>query len=93
MFEIYVGNLPYGTSEAELLDAFETYGEVESIKIVTDRTRNYAFVVMPNEDEAAQATEALDQTDLAGQRINVRRSKDKGHKHSRVQRNRNRFDD
>ena len=56
---IYVGNLSYGMSEAELRDAFGAFGEVSSVKILMDRetgrSRGFGFVEMPNPNEAQAA--------------------------------------
>lgn len=97
MFEIHVSNLSYDTTEEELRNAFEEYGDVKSAKIAADsdtgRSRGFAFVAMLDDVEATQAIEALDHADLAGRRINVRRSKDKGNRHNRDQRRRSSHDD
>lgn len=59
---IFVGNLNFQTTEKQLEELFTTYGEVESVKIITDkfsgRSRGFGFVEMPQE---AQAEEAINQ--------------------------------
>jgi len=71
---IYVGNLSYETSEEGLREAFEQYGTVESATVVTDRdtgrTRGFGFGEMPDE-EAQQAIEALNETELDGRALTV----------------------
>ena len=60
---IYVGNLPYETTEQDLSDAFAEFGEVETVSIVTDkftgRSRGFAFVEMPSKEEGEAAVEGL----------------------------------
>lgn len=59
MIKIYVGNLPFSTLEADLRGLFEQYGTVQTVSIVMDRMtgrpRGFAFVEMPNDDEARNA--------------------------------------
>jgi RNA recognition motif-containing protein len=72
---LYIGNLSWGVTDNELQQAFEAYGEVSSCKIVkdkmTNRSKGFAFVEMPNSDEANAAIEALNGTDLKGRNISV----------------------
>ncbi len=60
---IYVGNLAYDTRENDIEEAFSGYGAVESVSIVQDRetgrSRGFAFVEMPNAEEAKAAIEGL----------------------------------
>jgi len=60
---IYVGNLAYDTSDKDLEEAFLQYGAVKSVSIVQDRetgrSRGFAFVEMPNAEEARAAIEGL----------------------------------
>lgn len=60
---IYVGNLPYETTEQELNEAFSPFGEVSSVSIVADkfsgRSRGFAFVEMASKSEGEAAIEAL----------------------------------
>lgn len=68
MATLYVGNLNYRTTENELGAAFAEFGTVESVKLVKDkmtgRARGFAFVEMPNEDEANRAIEGLHQKEF-----------------------------
>jgi RNA recognition motif-containing protein len=63
MATLYVGNLNYRSTENDLGTLFSEYGTVESVKLIMDkmtgRARGFAFVEMPNEDEAKRAIEAL----------------------------------
>ena len=71
---IYVGNLPWSATEAEVRTAFEAYGEVSSVKLIEDREtgrpRGFGFVEM--EDAGAmEAIQNLDGTDFGGRNIKV----------------------
>ena len=61
--KIYVGNLSYNVGEEELTQAFEVFGPVESVKIITDmysgRSKGFGFIEMPSNSEADQAIKAL----------------------------------
>jgi RNA recognition motif-containing protein len=63
MATLYVGNLNYRATENDLGTLFSEYGTVESVKMIMDkmtgRARGFAFVEMPNEEEANRAIEAL----------------------------------
>lgn len=71
---IYVGNLSFQTTEAELNEAFSAHGQVQRANVVMDREtgrpRGFGFVEMPDED-ARKAIEALDGTELGGRQIRV----------------------
>src|SRR5947208_1591660 len=70
MKNLYVGNLPHSTSEADLRSAFEAHGNVERVNIVTDRdtgrARGFAFVEMTNAGEAEKAIASLNGTAFGG---------------------------
>lgn len=72
---IYVGNLSYGMSEDELREAFAAYGDVASVKILTDRetgrSRGFGFVEMPNQSEGEAAISQLNGKDLGGRSLRV----------------------
>lgn len=72
---IYVGNLPYGTSSDELRAVFAAFGEVSAARIVTDRetgrSKGFGFVEMNNEDEARSAVEALNGNEIGGRKAVV----------------------
>ena len=76
IMEIYVGNISFDASEGDLQDAFEEYGAVAQVKLITDRdtgrSRGFAFVTMDNADEANAAIEGLAGRDIAGRELNVR---------------------
>jgi len=72
--KIYVGNLSYRTTDAELEEAFGQYGEVESARVVSDRetgrSRGFGFVEMPD-DVAKEAIAGMDGQDLGGRTLKV----------------------
>ena len=76
---IFVAKLNFDTREDDLRDAFEEFGEVDSVKIIMDkftgRSKGYGFVEMPNDDEALAAIEALNDTELDGRTIVVKKAK------------------
>lgn len=72
---IYVGNLSYSLSESELRDAFADFGDVSSVKILTDRetgrSRGFGFVEMPNQAEGEAAVAQLNGKDVGGRALRV----------------------
>ncbi len=79
--DIYVGNLAYATDDEGLRAAFAAYGEVTSAHVVTDRMTNrskgFGFVEMPNDDEANAAIAALNGAELDGRPLRVNESQPK----------------
>jgi len=77
---LYIGNLNYRLEENELQEAFEAYGTVASVKIITDRetgrSRGFAFVEMPNDEEARKAIDALHESELNGRTIYVNQARE-----------------
>ena len=72
---IYVGNLSYTLEESELQDAFAEFGEVSSVKVLSDRetgrSRGFGFVEMPNQAEGEAAVAALNGKDVGGRALQV----------------------
>jgi len=72
---IYVGNLSHEVTEEDLKQAFEGFGQVETVKIIKDRysgeSRGFGFVEMPAKGEAESAINDLNGKDLKGQALNV----------------------
>ena len=72
---IYVGNLPREATEEDLRQAFEAFGQVTSVKIITDKftgdSRGFGFVEMSNSSEAQSAISGLDGKDLKGSTLRV----------------------
>jgi RNA recognition motif-containing protein len=71
---VYVGNLSFSTTEAELRQLFEAHGQVNSATVVTDRdtgrSRGFGFVEMGDED-ARKAISALHETEVGGRKLVV----------------------
>ena len=79
---LYVGNLSYSTTEADLRDAFVATGhDVAEVKLVLDRDtgrpRGFAFVEMTTDAEAAQAIETLNGREIQGRPINVSEARER----------------
>lgn len=72
---VYVGNLAYEVTEDDLRKAFEAFGQVESINIITDKftgeSKGFAFVEMPSRSEAQAAINDLNGKELKGRALNV----------------------
>ena len=77
---IYVGNLPFSTTEEELKQIFTEYGPVLSAKIIIDRetgrSKGFAFVEM-SDNNAQKAISELDEAELNGKNITVNEAKPK----------------
>jgi len=71
--KLYVGNLPFSTSETELQQLFGRIGSVESVNVMRDRAtghpRGFAFVDMATDEQAQNAIHELDQRDPGGPRL------------------------
>ena len=80
-FKIYVGNLSFDSSEADLKGLFATYGEVESAKVIVDqftnKSRGFGFIEMTNREGGLKAIQALDSKDLDGRTLKVNEAKPK----------------
>jgi RNA recognition motif-containing protein len=76
---IFVAKLNYRTTEEQLRELFEGFGEVESSKIIFDkfegRSKGYGFVEMPNEDEGSRAIEELNDSEFDGRQIVVKKAR------------------
>src|SRR5947207_7240263 len=81
MKNLYVGNLPHSTSEADLRTLFQSHGGVEKVTMVTDRdtgrSRGFAFVEMVDAGEAEKAIAALNGTELGGRALTVNEARPK----------------
>jgi RNA recognition motif-containing protein len=75
VINIYVGNLPYGTTDQDLQDLFSQYGQIAKTSIITDRetgrSRGFGFVEMSNDAEGKAAIEALNGQDFGGRSLTV----------------------
>ncbi len=79
--KLYVGNLPFSATEAELREMFEKHGAIVSVSVISDRetgrSRGFAFVEFEDASSAAAARQALDGADLAGRPLRVNEAHDK----------------
>ena len=76
--KLYVGNLPFSSSEEDVRDLFSQYGDVHSVKLISDREtgrpRGFGFVEMENADEAMKA---LDNYELEGRNLRVNEAQER----------------
>ena len=81
---IYIGNLSISTTSDDVRQAFEAYGQVDDVKIITDRytgeSRGFAFVQMPIKDEAIAAIDGLNGSELKGRTILVNEARPRSEK-------------
>ncbi|MEA2624446.1 MAG: hypothetical protein QOD06_491 [Candidatus Binatota bacterium] len=72
---IYVGNLPYGTTEQQLEGLFGPYGAIRSVTIIKDRStaqsKGFGFVEMAERSEAERAIAALDGQEFEGRKLHL----------------------
>ena len=77
--EIYVGNLSYDLTEAQLRMEFEAFGKVDTARVVTNRfngrSKGFGFVVMPNRPEAEAAITAMNDKEILGRKMRVNEAK------------------
>ncbi len=75
---IYVANIPFSLTEKELESVFAEYGDVLSVKIIKDKvtgkSRGFAFVEMENEEDGEKAVNELDQAQVKGREIKVKKA-------------------
>lgn len=73
--KLYVGSLPYSTTEQQLTELFAPHGTVQSAKVISDRytgqSRGFGFVEMATGEEAQKAIAALNGTNLGGRTLVV----------------------
>jgi RNA recognition motif-containing protein len=78
---IYVANIPYKSTEGELKELFEQFGEVSSAKIIIDkftqRRRGFGFIEMPDETSARQSINDLNGADFMGKNLVVNEARPK----------------
>jgi RNA recognition motif-containing protein len=82
MKSLFVGNMNFQTSEADLRALFEPFGQVTRVHMAMDRetgrARGFAFIEMPNDEEAAKAITGLDGKELGGRNLKVNEARPKG---------------
>ena len=77
--KLYVGNLPFSTTNQDLNDLFGEIGAVESCNVIEDRetgrSRGFGFVEMANDQAAQEAINALNEKDYDGRPLTVNEAK------------------
>ena len=81
MKNIFVGNLNFNTSEDEVRQLFEAYGQVDRVSIMTDRetgrSRGFGFVEMANAEDGEKAIAALNGSSIGGRKLNINEARPK----------------
>jgi cold-inducible RNA-binding protein len=81
MKNLFVGNMSFQTTEGDLTDLFKAFGQVTRVHIAMDRetgrARGFAFVEMPNDEEAAKAVAGLNGKELGGRALKVNEARPK----------------
>jgi cold-inducible RNA-binding protein len=81
MYKVFVGGLPFSTTDDELRDAFAAHGAVASATVVKDRdsgrSKGFGFVEFENDDEGKAAEKALNGSELGGRSISVAEARPK----------------
>jgi RNA recognition motif-containing protein len=84
MKSLFVGNMNFQPTEADLSGLFQPFGQIGRIHIVKDRetgrARGFAFIEMPNDDEAAKAIAALDGKAIGGRNLKVNEARPKANR-------------
>jgi RNA recognition motif-containing protein len=84
---IYVGNLPYSITDADLRDAFAQFGDVSTVQLISDKftgeSKGFGFVEMTNNSQADAAIKGLNGTAMKGRNITVNQAKPKSDRPSR----------
>jgi len=82
MKSLFVGNMSFQTTESELRELFAPFGQVTRVHMAMDRetgrARGFAFIEMPNDEEAAKAMTALDGKEVGGRNLKVNEARPKG---------------
>ncbi|MBI2818292.1 MAG: RNA-binding protein [Acidobacteria bacterium] len=88
MKSVFIGNLNFETSESDVRVTFEQYGEVTRVTLMTDREtglpRGFAFVEMPNDEEAATAIADLNGRHASGRTLTVNEARPRPERSSAV---------
>lgn len=76
---IYIGNMSYETTEDQLRQAFQSFGQVSTVKVIMDRDsgqpKGFAFIEMPATNEATAAISGLNGKELNGRALSVNQAK------------------
>ncbi|MFW5712044.1 MAG: RNA recognition motif domain-containing protein [bacterium] len=78
---IYVGNLTYSATEDDLKNLFQEYGTVSSVRVIfdrmTQRSKGFAFVDMPDDNEANSAIDSLNGSEFMGRAMKVNQARER----------------
>lgn len=89
--KLYVGGLPYSTTDAELKQEFERAGVVESANVIIDKmtgkSRGFGFVTMTNDEEALKAIDMFNGNELGGRKVIVNEARPMEERPRRFERN------
>jgi len=81
MKNLFIGNMSFQTTAADLRALFEPFGQLARVHVATDRetgrARGFGFVEMPNDEEAAKAIAALDGKEIGGRNLKVNEARPK----------------
>lgn len=81
MKSLFVGNMSFQTTEADLNELFKPFGQVTRVHLAMDRetgrARGFAFIEMPNDEEAAKAIAGLDGKQVGGRNLKVNEARPK----------------
>ena len=79
--KIFVGNLSFQSTEDSVRSVFSAHGTVDEVAVITDREtgrpRGFAFVTMPNDDEAQAAIDAINGQSIDGRAVNVNQARER----------------
>ena len=82
MKSLFVGNMSFQTTEGDLRTLFEPFGQITRVHMAMDRetgrARGFAFIEMPNDEEAAKAMAGLDGKEFGGRNLKVNEARPKG---------------
>jgi RNA recognition motif-containing protein len=84
---IYIGNMSFDTTEDHLRQAFEAYGEVSTVNVISDKytgkSKGFGFVEMASKEDALAAIDELNGQDMNGRTLNVNEAKPREQRGSR----------
>jgi RNA recognition motif-containing protein len=79
IMNIYVGNLPYDATDVAIREAFESFGQVSSARVIKDKyngqSRGFGFVEMPAQSQAQTAIRSLNGKELLGKQMSVKEAR------------------
>jgi RNA recognition motif-containing protein len=79
MMNIYVGNLSFEATDVEIREAFESFGQVTSARVIKDKyngqSRGFGFVEMPAQSQAQTAIKSLNGRELLGKQMSVKEAR------------------